>query len=145
MINTMMNMEQASEYLTTRYNLVDGEIRETHLLKIRFLFRMYQRYSKEWDASTASMLEIGGGPSLINCIVAAPYFSNLVFSEYDSGLRAKIVEWKEEKPEMFDWSAYFNFVYAELAHGYESSRGGQTTGIVEKKAYSYHSGRLLEG
>ena len=141
----VMNRQLALAFLAERYGLQNGEINNHKINKMRLLFDLYQKYSKEWDISKASLLEIGGGPSLLNSIVAAPYFNKIVFSEYDSGLREKVTEWKEKHSDMFDWSPYFSFVYGDLMGMNPADVVRQQEVLRGKLAHVIHGNYLEDG
>ena len=140
-----MNSKLASEYLRECYERSNNEISKQKNARMRLLFDLYQKYSKDWDISKASLLEIGGGPSLLNSIVAAPYFSKIVFSEYDSGMREKVTEWKEKHSDMFDWSPYFSFVYGDLMGMNPADVVRQQEVLRGKLAHVIHGNYLEDG
>ena len=141
-----MDEKKASKFLQERYGYVDGKVKEHAVAMMRVLHDWYFKYSKEWDASRASLLEIGGGGSLINPIVAAPYFKNIVYTDYDPGLTATVKLWKDKQTEMFDWSLYFNFVYGELAGcGHQEKIDEEQDKLRAKLTHIGHGDYLKDG
>jgi len=43
-------------------------------------------------------LEFGGGPIIMSLISAAPYVSEIVFSDYIESARKQVVMWKDNNP-----------------------------------------------
>lgn len=55
----------------------------------------YSCHADEFDPSTASLLELGGGPTIHSLISACQYVSKITFSDYAETNRREIRMWKE--------------------------------------------------
>ena len=52
------------------------------------------------------MAEISGGPCIANMIVASPYVSEIVFSDYLQQNLTEVKLWQRKDPTAYDWSPY---------------------------------------
>ncbi|XP_070544388.1 indolethylamine N-methyltransferase-like [Ptychodera flava] len=50
------------------------------------------------------MLEVGGGPSILNVILACKRFPEIVFSDFAKPCRHAIEKWVKKEPDAIDWS-----------------------------------------
>jgi len=73
----------------------------------RCYHNFYQSYHKEWDNSTAVLLELGGGPCIYPLISAVPYVAEIYHSDYTKACRDEVLMWKSKDPNAHDWSPYF--------------------------------------
>ncbi|XP_065902916.1 nicotinamide N-methyltransferase-like [Dysidea avara] len=114
------NMEilyNAQQYLTTRYpaNLFDeGQTMIVPTFPIDYFHKFYQQFHTEWDHSTAKLLEIGGGPCVHTFISAAPYVAEIYHSDYVQSCRDEVKMWRNNDPNAYDWTPYFNYVVNKL-------------------------------
>ena len=74
----------------------------------------YQKYHKEWDNSTAVLLEIAGGPCIYPHISAAPYVAEIYHTDYVKACCDEVLLWKSKNPNAYDWSLYFKQVVEKL-------------------------------
>ena len=74
----------------------------------------YQTYHKEWDNSSAVLLEVGGGPCIYPFISAVPYVAEIYHSDYVKACRDEVLLWKNHDPNAYDWSVYFKHVVHTL-------------------------------
>ena len=74
----------------------------------------YQTYHKEWDNSTAVLLEVGGGPCIYTLITAVPYVAEIYHSDYVKACHDQVLLWKNKDPNAYDWSSYFKHVVHTL-------------------------------
>ena len=74
----------------------------------------YQTYHKEWDNSTAVLLELGGGPCIYPLISAVPYVAEIYHSDYVKACRDEVLMWKNKDPNAYDWSTYFKHIVQTL-------------------------------
>ena len=108
------DFKESRQYLNYRYNQPKDEIHDTSRGKIAdFYHYFYKIYSKEWNQSDATVLEFGGGPSILSFIAAAPFVSRFVFSEYGP-MRKEVAIWKNEDPNSFDWTNYSRYIVEDL-------------------------------
>ena len=68
----------------------------------------------EWDATTARLLEFGGGPVIYPLISAAPHVAEVVFADYAQSSLDEVSLWKNSDPHAHDWSPYFRHVVQTL-------------------------------
>ena len=71
-------------------------------------------FPTEWDASTARLLEFGGGPAIYPLISAAPHVAEVVVSDYSQSGLDEVSLWKNNNPQAHDWSPYFKHVVHTL-------------------------------
>jgi len=76
--------------------------------------RFYQQFHKEWDTSTAILLDLGGGPCIHCQISAAPFVAKIYHSDYVESCRDEVLMWKNKDPNAYDWSPYFEHVVNTL-------------------------------
>jgi len=76
--------------------------------------KFYKQFHKEWDSSTASSLDLGGGPCIYAYISAAPYVSEIYHSDYVESCCDEVLLWKNKDPNAYDWSPYFKHVVNTL-------------------------------
>lgn len=60
--------------------------------------------------SQESMLEVGGGPTLYQCISARRKVNSIVFTDFLKENRQEILAWKYSYEGMFNWDAHFEYV-----------------------------------
>ena len=80
----------ARSYLEARF-AKPNEFRSEFYL--RGFHGFYQQYHSEWDAKTARVLEFSGGPCLHTLISAAPYVSDILFTDYAEDNLQEIKLW----------------------------------------------------
>ena len=76
--------------------------------------KFYQQFHKEWDTTTATLLDLGGGPCIHCQISAAPYVAKIYHSDYVESCRDEVLLWKNKDPNAYDWSPYFKHVVNTL-------------------------------
>ena len=81
---------------------------------LRCLHIFYEKFHKNWDNSTASLLEFGSGPYIHTLISAAPYVNKIYHTDYLEECRQEALIWKNKDPKAYDWSPYFQFVVNTL-------------------------------
>ena len=81
---------------------------------LRCLHNFYEKFHKNWDNSTASLLEFGSGPYIHTLISAAPHVSKIYHTDYLEQCRKEALLWKNKDPKAYDWSPYFQFVVNTL-------------------------------
>ena len=111
----------ARSYLLTRYPKdVFDENPNTNLSSAAYpwinknFHKFYQMYHKEWDNSTAVLLELGGGPCIYPLISAVPYVAEIYHSDFVKACRDEVLLWKNKDPNAYDWSPYFKHVVHTL-------------------------------
>ena len=101
----------AAHYIRTRFPDPDETRTQFYL---RHFHEFYQQYHTQWDHTGARLLEFGGGPIIIPLISAAPFVSEIVFSEYADSCRNEVQLWKDNDPKAFDWMPYIRHVVNKL-------------------------------
>lgn len=108
----------ARQYLLQRYPASVFEVEETANYAPPWLLpcyhRFFEQFHKEWDISTARLLDLGGGPCIHCHISAAPYVSEIHHSDYVESCRDEVLLWKNNDPNAYDWSVYFKHVVHTL-------------------------------
>ncbi len=74
----------------------------------------YELFHSRWDASSARLLELGGGPSIYPLISACPHVSEIVFSDHTASLLQEVQLWKDKDPKAHDWSDFFRYQVNKL-------------------------------
>lgn len=59
-------------------------------------------------------LEFGGGPSIINLVIACPNVDEIVFAEYTAANRQAVISWINGDPEAHDWTTLIELVVLEV-------------------------------
>ncbi|XP_065907788.1 nicotinamide N-methyltransferase-like [Dysidea avara] len=80
----------------------------------QYFHNFYQQYHKEWDNSTALLLEVGGGPSIYTYVSAVPYVAKIYHADYLKANLNEVSMWINKDPDAFDWSPYFKYVIQKL-------------------------------
>ena len=105
----------ARAYLTRRYIDPTDKERGFQPFYLENFHKFYtSTFPTEWDASTARLLEFGGGPAIYPLISAAPHVSEVVFSDYAQNSLDEVSLWKNNDPQAHDWSPYFRYVVHTL-------------------------------
>ena len=120
--NTMDDPEyknfSARPYLYQRYPANIFEIGKTADYAPPWLMpcyhNFYQQFHKEWDTSTARLLDLGGGPCIHCYISATPYVSEIYHSDYVESCCDEVLMWKNKNPNAYDWFSYFKHVVYTL-------------------------------
>jgi len=112
--------KDARSYLQVRYPDVFTEgswsarTKHKYVWFLQCFHQFYQTYNKEWDNTTAVLLEAGGGPCIHPLISAAPYVAEIYHSDYIEANREEVVMWKNNDPNAYNWSPYFRHVVRTL-------------------------------
>ncbi len=86
-------------------------------IQVQFLecwHQFYRDHHQEFDASSSTMLEFGGGPTLWSLISVAPNVSSITFSDYAETNRAEIEKWRDnesgcEYHQLVQWNLFLIF------------------------------------
>lgn len=120
----------ARSYLITRYSNLDEEWIQ---ILLQCFHVSYQKYHTPWDPNCTRLLEFGGGPSILPLISAAPFVSEIVFSDYAESSRTQVQLWRDNDPKAYNWSPYFKHV-ARLEGSTDISRAADVReGILRSK------------
>ena len=74
----------------------------------------YEKFSKSLNPGKAKYLEYGGGPVIYPLISAAPFVSEITFSDYQQSNIDAVIAWKNRCEGHHDWHSYFKYVIWEL-------------------------------
>ena len=74
----------------------------------------YTQYNSHWDASTARLLEVGGGPVIWQLIPACPYVKEIVFTDYLEKCLKQVRLWRDKDPSAHNWGPFFEYVVGNL-------------------------------
>ena len=110
----------AVSFLRTRYSNPEEERNQFYL---RCFHEFYQKHHTQWDVTRSRLLEFGGGPNIIPLISAAPFVSEIVFSEYAESNRKEVQLWKDDSPNAYNWTPYFKYVVNKLEGNVDSGAG----------------------
>jgi len=103
-IQTKFQKFKTKDYLNEYYSEI-GEENEKLLI---FFDKAYALIFK--NISNASILELGGGPTIYQLISAARYNVEITFTDYLVKNFKEVSKWMNGLPESFDWSDYINYV-----------------------------------
>ena len=127
----------ARQYLHQRYPANVFEIGETENYSPPWLLpcyhRFYEKFHKEWDISTARLLDIGGGPCIHCEISAAPYVAEIYHSDYVQSCHDEVLKWKNNDPDAYNWSAYFKHVVYTLENQDDSNAVEKRIEMLQNK------------
>ena len=80
--------------LTHSHTLTDDPMK-VHSKFLEHWHDFYSSHAHQLDASTATLLELGGGPTIHSLISACQHVSKITFSDYAESNRREIRMWKE--------------------------------------------------
>ena len=70
----------------------------------KYCYSVFSKYRGKWDPSKATLLELGGGPSLQIAIVGAPFFSSIIHSDFNDICNKEVQLWVDRSPDAFNWT-----------------------------------------
>lgn len=79
--------------------------------------RFFSQYSKHWDTARATLLEVGGGPSIQISIVAVPFVGSIVHGDFDEGCNKEVRLWLDSSSGAFDWSPIVEYALTNFGRG----------------------------
>jgi len=85
-----------------------------------YCFSFFNRYHVNWDPSKATLLELGGGPSLQVAITAAPFVANIVHSDYQDSCNREVQLWVDRSPDAFNWTPVAEYAMKHCENATES-------------------------
>ena len=71
---------------------------KVHSKFLKHWHSFYSAYGDEFDPSSATLLELGGGPTIHSLISACQHISKITFSDYADTNRREIQLWKDNDP-----------------------------------------------
>ena len=100
------------QYPKSLFENPDPNLAAIHSLQCHHQF--CEQFHKEWDKSTARLLDLGGGPC-IHCLISyVPYVAEIYHSDYVEACRDEVVLWTNNDPDAHDWFPYFKYVVNTL-------------------------------
>lgn len=105
---------EVNYYLKRRFTDPYDKERGAHPFYLQTHHSFYQNFRKSWNADTAKFLEYGGGPVIYSLISAAPFFSEITFSDYQQSNLDAVVAWRDAREGHHDWAPYFKYTISEL-------------------------------
>ena len=96
---TMQAQFDVKSYLKERY-----ESPQWRSFAFRYCYSVFSKYHGKWDPSKATLLELGGGPSLQIAIVGAPFFSSIIHSDFNDSCNKEVQLWVDRSPDAFNWT-----------------------------------------
>lgn len=116
-ISNPVDTFDAKTYLDRRFTAHNGIIDEERGVQPFYLksyHNFYQKFHQKWDPTKARLVEVGGGPVVYSLISAAPYVSDITFSDYAEANLEQIKLWTKSNPQAHNWTPYFNYVTGTL-------------------------------
>ena len=120
----------ANKYLARRFTSTNGVIDEERGVQPFYLqsyHHFYQTFSHTWDPSQAKLLELGGGPVIYPLISAAPFVSEITFTDYSEQNLEAVRSWVSNDSKAHDWTPYFDHVVETLEGKVGESQSRQET------------------
>lgn len=111
------------EYLTEYYHVIGSE----NAMILRFHVEAYR--SMFLEMTRAHILELGGGPTVYQCIAAAKYPVTIDFAEFLDGNRKEVNDWVQKHADSFNWDPFIFYVL-------QAEEGLMTTAAVQQRATS---------
>ena len=100
------------QYPKSLFDNPDPNLAAIHSLQCHHQF--CEQFYKEWDKSTAHLLDLGGGPCIHFLISYVPNLAEIYHSDYVEACRGEVVLWKNNDPAAYDWFLYFKYVVNTL-------------------------------
>ena len=102
----------AAAYLRLRFTFSEDQPKLVYMHdSLDFMRRFFQEYGdKHFDSTRTKAVEIGGGPSILHLISAAPYVSEIVFTDYVPACLEQVNLWRRKAPSAFNWGPAFEYV-----------------------------------
>ena len=95
----MQSPFDARIYLKERYQSL-----EPRSFTFKYCYSVFSKYRGKWDPSKATLLELGGGPSLQIAIVGVPFFSSIIHSDFNDSCNKEVQLWVDRSPDAFNWT-----------------------------------------
>ena len=70
----------------------------------------YQHIFRQFKDKSLKILEFGGGPSLLQMLIAAPKASEIVFTDFVLQNRQEVQQWIQRDPRAFNWRPTIKYV-----------------------------------
>ena len=87
---------------------------------LKHYYSFFSKYHVKWDPSKATLLEMGGGPSLQIAIVGAPFFSSIVHSDFDDDCNKEVQLWVDRSADAFNWTPVVEYAMKHCEGATES-------------------------
>ena len=75
--------------------------------------RVSVSFYKTLRSNDLRLLEFGGGPALIDVLLAVPKCKEIVFTDYSDRNLQEVQRWLDKDPDAFDWSPFTRMVLEE--------------------------------
>lgn len=131
--NPDCNKEFISREYLKRYTDPTNDPMQVHSKFLEQWHSFYSANGHEFDASSASLLELGGGPTIHSLISACQHVSKITFSDYAETNRREIRMWKENDAKCHDWTPYIHHVVSTLEGNREPGAVAQRTTELRNK------------
>ena len=92
-------------------NFKDDESGDVFVLPfIKALHEFWSNFNPTAETANVRYLEFGGGPSIMNLVVACPKVDHIVFAEYTEANRQAVKSWIAGESKAHDWTPLIEFV-----------------------------------
>lgn len=115
----------SSEYLK-RYTDPTNDPMKVHSKFLEHWHDFYNTHKDEFDPSRATLLELGGGPTIHSLISACQHVSKITFSDYADTNRREIQLWKDNDAKCHNWTPYIHHVVSNF-------EGNSKPGAVDQR------------
>ena len=86
---------------------------------VSFLLLSYHKFWNSFSSNNLTMLEFGGGPSILTLISASPFVRKIVCAELTEANRREVEAWQSKENSSHDWSPFFKHVVQKLEGRYD--------------------------
>ena len=124
----MQSQFDARGYLKERY-----ESPQKRAFSLNYFYSIFSKYHDQWDPSRATLLELGGGPSIQVVITAAPFFSRIVHSDFEDSCNKEVRLWVDRSPNAFNWTPVVEYAMKHCEGATESEVDSQAVAEREEE------------
>lgn len=130
-------------YLQRLYLDPTDQERGLQPFRMRCFYEFYKRFCSSWDASSAQLLEYGGGPVIYPLISASPYVAGITFSDYQQASLDAVSMWKNQAEGGHDWNPYFKYIVSEIEKNSSEEAVLEREGELRDKLKHFVIGDIL--
>ena len=105
----------ARSYLNERF-----QSPQTKSFTLKHYYSIFSKCQVKWDPTKATLLELGGGPSINIAIVGAPFFSSIVHSDFDDSCNKEVQLWVDRSADAFNWTPVVEYAMKHCEGATES-------------------------
>lgn len=130
-------------YLRRLYLDPTDKERGVQPFRMACFYKFYENFSSSWDASSAKLLEYGGGPVIYPLISACPYVAEITFSDYQQASLDAVSKWKNRLEGSHDWDPYFRYILSNIEGNENEEAVFQRISEMREKLKHFAIGDIL--